>query len=137
MLAKIKIAKKGGLSRAKSLSRERRIEIATKAAEARWGSPKPSFDAMTIADFCRRHRVTKFALFGSVLTDKFGPKSDIDVLVDLEDHVSLFDLVDMKEELEKKWKRKVDVLVRRGVERDHYERRKRSILDSATVIYAR
>jgi hypothetical protein len=33
---------------------------------------------------CRRHRIAKLSLFGSVLTDEFGPDSDIDVLVEFE-----------------------------------------------------
>ena len=37
-----------------------------------------------IADFCRRHRISKLSLFGSVLRDDFGPQSDIDVLVEFE-----------------------------------------------------
>ncbi len=37
-----------------------------------------------IVAFCRRHRVRKLALFGSVLRDDFGPKSDVDVLVEFE-----------------------------------------------------
>jgi predicted nucleotidyltransferase len=34
--------------------------------------------------FCRRHRIRKLALFGSVLRDDFGPDSDVDVLVEFE-----------------------------------------------------
>ncbi len=37
-----------------------------------------------IADFCRKNQIRKFAFYGSVLRDDFGPKSDIDVLVELE-----------------------------------------------------
>ena len=37
-----------------------------------------------IADFCRRHRVRRLALFGSVLRDDFTPDSDVDVLVEFE-----------------------------------------------------
>ena len=36
-----------------------------------------------IARFCRRWKVTEFALFGSALRDDLGPDSDIDVLVSL------------------------------------------------------
>ena len=41
-----------------------------------------------IADFCRRWKITEFALFGSVLTDDFGPDSDVDVLVEFTSAVS-------------------------------------------------
>lgn len=37
-----------------------------------------------IAEFCRRHRIRRLALFGSVLRDDFGPHSDVDVLVEFE-----------------------------------------------------
>lgn len=37
-----------------------------------------------VADFCRRHRIRKLALFGSVLRDDFRSDSDIDVLVEFE-----------------------------------------------------
>jgi predicted nucleotidyltransferase len=37
-----------------------------------------------IARFCHRHHIRKLSLFGSVLRDDFGPKSDIDVLVEFE-----------------------------------------------------
>ena len=37
-----------------------------------------------IVDFCRRHRVRRLALFGSVLRDDFTPDSDVDVLVEFE-----------------------------------------------------
>lgn len=35
-----------------------------------------------IAEFCRRHRIRRLSLFGSILRDDFGPQSDIDVLVE-------------------------------------------------------
>ena len=37
-----------------------------------------------IEAFCRRHRIRKLALFGSVLRDDFTPESDVDVLVEFE-----------------------------------------------------
>lgn len=64
-----------------------------------------------IKGFCRDHHVVKFSLFGSVLTDRFNKKSDIDVLVEFDpDHVpSFFGLADMQFELEKFFNRKVDL----------------------------
>ena len=37
-----------------------------------------------IADFCRRHRIRKLAVFGSALREDFRPDSDLDVLVEFE-----------------------------------------------------
>ncbi len=40
--------------------------------------------AERIAEFCRRHRICRLALFGSVLRDDFTPGSDVDILVEFE-----------------------------------------------------
>ena len=45
---------------------------------------KPQFDRDKIAAFCRRHRIRRLALFGSVLRDDFSAGSDVDVLVEFE-----------------------------------------------------
>ena len=37
-----------------------------------------------IADFCRRNRIARLSLFGSVLREDFNENSDIDVLVEFE-----------------------------------------------------
>ncbi len=37
-----------------------------------------------IEAFCRRHRIRRLSLFGSVLRDDFRPDSDVDVLVEFE-----------------------------------------------------
>lgn len=47
-------------------------------------SPRLRFDPGRLAAVCRRHRIAKLSLFGSVLTDAFGPESDVDVLVEFE-----------------------------------------------------
>jgi uncharacterized protein len=46
--------------------------------------PRIRFDRDRLAAVCRRHHVQKLSLFGSVLTDAFGPGSDVDVLVQFE-----------------------------------------------------
>jgi hypothetical protein len=48
-------------------------------------SPLPiSIPMDRIAEFCKRNRVRRLSLFGSVLRDDFTPTSDIDVLVEFE-----------------------------------------------------
>jgi len=37
-----------------------------------------------ITDFCRRNRISRLSLFGSVLREDFNEDSDIDVLVEFE-----------------------------------------------------
>ena len=64
-----------------------------------------------IATFCQRHHITKLALFGSVLTDHFGPDSDVDVLFEYHpDHVpTLFEVAAMERELSEILGRKADM----------------------------
>jgi len=64
-----------------------------------------------IADFCRRNRIRRLALFGSVLRDDFGPDSDVDVLVEFEPaaRVGLLRLAGMEIELGAILGRKVDL----------------------------
>lgn len=40
------------------------------------------FDSARIVAACRRAGVVRVFLFGSILTDRFGPDSDIDLLVE-------------------------------------------------------
>lgn len=37
-----------------------------------------------VVSFCRRHRIRRLSLFGSILREDFGPDSDVDVLVEFE-----------------------------------------------------
>lgn len=90
-----------------------------------------------IADYCRRWKITEFAVFGSALRDDFNPKSDIDVLVtfDTDAHWTLFDMVDMQEELKDILGRDVDLVSRRGIESSQNYLRRKEILSSAKVIH--
>jgi predicted nucleotidyltransferase len=95
-------------------------------------------DSQRIAAFCRRWKVTEFALLGSVLRDDFRPDSDVDVLVTFEDGHgwSLFDLVKMTGELESTLGRTVDLVTRRAVETSPNPHRRSAILGSAEVVHA-
>lgn len=88
-----------------------------------------------ITAFCRRHHVRELALCGSVLRDDFSPTSDVDVLVDLDpagEH-TLFDLVDMQDELAGIFRRNVDVVTKDGVSQS---RLAQGILANCAIIYA-
>lgn len=92
-----------------------------------------------IAEFCRKWNVSEFALFGSVLRDDFRPESDVDVLVSFASYEatpSLFEHVEMQDELVEIFGRPVDLLTRGGVEDSRNPIRKRAILDTARVVYA-
>ncbi len=90
-----------------------------------------------IAAFCRRWNVAELALFGSVLSDNFGPESDVDVLVAFApgaEHSPNREA--MRMELEAIFARPVDLTYRRVIERDPNYIIRRAILDTALVIYA-
>jgi hypothetical protein len=71
---------------------------------------RPQFDRERIAAFCRRHRIQRLALFGSVLRDDFGPDSDVDVLVEFEPGARTgLAFFDMQDELSGIVGRKVDL----------------------------
>jgi len=92
-------------------------------------------DRTRIEEFCRKWRVKELAIFGSALRDDFGPESDVDVLVELQpDHgLSLYDWVDMIEELKAIFGRKVDLVAKGGLRNPF---RRREILRTAEVVYA-
>lgn len=90
-----------------------------------------------LAAFCRRWKVTELALFGSVLRGDFRPDSDVDVLVTFDPKArwTLFEMVDMQDDLARMLGRRVDLVSRRGVESSRNYLRRKAILSSAETIY--
>lgn len=63
-----------------------------------------------IEAFCRRHRIRRLSLFGSVLRDDFRPDSDVDVLVEFEAGFTPgLAFFGMEEELSEILRRKADL----------------------------
>jgi predicted nucleotidyltransferase len=85
--------------------------------------------------FCRKWKVREFALFGSVLRHDFGPGNDVDVLIEFAEdaHWSLYEWVDMQEELKALFGREVHLASKRGLRNPF---RKHEILSTREVIYA-
>lgn len=94
-------------------------------------------DRARIDAFCRVHGIRRLALFGSVLREDFGPKSDIDVLVEFESGRTpgFFRLFDMQDELSALLGgRKVDLLTAEDLSpyfRDEVVRTARTLYDAA------
>lgn len=88
-----------------------------------------------IAEFCQRWSINEFALFGSALRADFRLDSDVDVLVSIDPkaHIGLFEIIDMQLELEKMFKRPVDLVEKEGLINPY---RRREILRTAQVVYA-
>jgi uncharacterized protein len=91
-----------------------------------------------VSAFCRRWGVVELSLFGSVLRSDFDPASDVDVLATFAPDAcrSLFDYAAMREELAVIVGRRVDLVNREAVEKSGNEMRRRSILESAELVYA-
>ena len=89
-----------------------------------------------LRDFCRRWRLTELSLFGSVVTDNFGPNSDVDVMVQFATGApwSLTSWLEMQRELETLFQRHVDLVEREAIERSDNRFRKREILSSAVAL---
>ena len=91
-----------------------------------------------LSEFCRRYKINELAVFGSALREDFTENSDLDILYvfDESSSHSLFDLVRIKEELEKLLGKPVDFISRKALEQSKNHFRKKSILESIKTIYA-
>jgi predicted nucleotidyltransferase len=91
-------------------------------------------DGKRIDAFCRKWKVKELLLFGSVLTEDFKPDSDVDVLITLDKDAkwTLFEWVDMIDELKDIFGREVD-LVKKTAIRNPF--RRHHILRTHEVVY--
>lgn len=76
-------------------------------------------------ELCEKYKVEELYLFGSILTDQFRDSSDIDLLVqfyqmDLADYFDNY--MDLKEHLEKLFKRPVDLIENQAINNPIFRR---------------
>jgi predicted nucleotidyltransferase len=86
---------------------------------------------------CRAMPIRRLGIFGSALTEDFGPGSDVDVLVvfDTADDVDLFDAYfELKERLEEVFGREVELTVDKPFKNPIF---KDSVEKTRTVLYER
>lgn len=88
-----------------------------------------------IAQFCQKCGLSEFSLFGSIVRDDFGPDSDVDVLIRLDPNKPHggWDWVDMIEELQAMFGRKVDLTSPKILDNPFFQQ---TILRDLRVIYA-
>jgi len=91
-----------------------------------------------IADFCRRWKIQRLAVFGSAAGGVLRPDSDIDLLVTfaLDADWTMFDHYRMENELVELFARDVDLVNIRALEENPNRNYQRQILNSAKVVYA-
>jgi predicted nucleotidyltransferase len=63
-----------------------------------------------ILPILKEHNIKKAGLFGSCVRGEMREDSDIDILVEIEDNISLLDFVGINLEIEEALKRKVDLV---------------------------
>lgn len=86
----------------------------------------------SVAEFCKRHRIRKLSLFGSVLREDFTPDSDVDVLVEFEEgYRPGLEFFDYGYELAEILGRKVDFLTQNWI----HERILPRVLAEAETVY--
>ena len=87
-----------------------------------------------VASFCRRHHILWLALFGSALTDEFGPDSDLDILVQFEaGRTPGFGFVTVQDELTELFGRQVDLHTLASLSRYFRD----EVMASAETLYGR
>lgn len=96
--------------------------------------PRIPIPKKELTEFCRRNHIRRLSLFGSVLSDHFGPESDIDVLVEFEPgHTPGLSLIRMQDELsELLGGRKVDLVTPKFLNK----RIRDKVINEAAVQYA-
>lgn len=88
-----------------------------------------------VAAFCSKWKITELSLFGSVLREDFRTDSDVDILVSFAEDApwSLYEWVDMIEELKGIFGREVDLVSKAGLRNPF---RRHAILTEREVVYA-
>jgi hypothetical protein len=88
---------------------------------------------------CQKYGVKELSVFGSVLRDDFCPDSDVDLLVLFENDDYgpwMSKIMDLEMELSDLLGHKVDLVIKKGVEKSENYIRRRHILSTARLIYA-
>jgi predicted nucleotidyltransferase len=101
----------------------------------------PSLEGLrdAVSAVCVSRPVLRVEVFGSYARGEAHVGSDFDLLVEFlpDAHVGLFEMGDLKEELEERLGCRVDLLSRKAVERSTNPYRRRTILASPISVYAR
>ena len=94
-----------------------------------------------LMEFCQKWQIAELAVFGSILRDDFrddgDDPSDIDLLYSFSESSShsLFDVIEIQEELEHFCHKKIDFISKKGIERSRNWLRRREILNSGMILY--
>jgi predicted nucleotidyltransferase len=84
-----------------------------------------------IIDYLIRYKPNRIGIFGSYARNENNSSSDIDILIDFQDKISLFDLGGIKYELSEILNRPVDIVTENGLNK----RLRNSVMKDLKIIY--
>lgn len=84
-----------------------------------------------IIDYLIRYKPNRIGIFGSYARNEDNSNSDIDILIDFKDKISLFDLGGIKYELSEILNRPVDIVTENGLNK----RLRNSVMKDLKIIY--
>ncbi|MCX6543269.1 MAG: nucleotidyltransferase domain-containing protein [Acidobacteria bacterium] len=89
--------------------------------------------------FCERHPIRRLDVFGSAASGQAGPRSDVDLLVTLDDSVpvSTLEILEMAGEAEELVGVPVDFVLRQALDRSSNGSARQHILATAVKLYGR
>ena len=76
-----------------------------------------------IEQICKAHKVKKLYVFGSVCTDKFNEKSDIDFIISFEQRYFenyIENFLELEDELKKLLNRKIDLVTQETLQNPYF-----------------
>ena len=93
------------------------------------------FNYNDIVCLCNKYKVNELSVFGSSIREDFSQHSDVDFLVSFIENsgISLFDIMDLENEISKLLKREVDIVEKESLINPI---RKNKILSTREIIYA-
>jgi len=93
------------------------------------------FNYNDIVYLCKKYRVNELSVFGSSIREDFTQHSDVDLLVSFTEDsgISLFDIMDLENEISELLEREVDVVEKESLVNPI---RKNKILSTREIIYA-
>ena len=90
-----------------------------------------------LGPFCQKHRIRRLEIFGSAARGQAGPRSDVDLLVTLDDSapISAAALLEMAGEAEELVGAPVDFVLRSSLEKSPNRSARDHILSTAVCVY--
>ena len=91
-------------------------------------------DYKDIIRLCKKYCINELSIFGSAIRDDFSQDSDVDILVSFDQNskITLFDIIELENELSELLNREVDVVEKEALKNPI---RKNQILSTREVIY--